>query len=182
MRVLPVTPDRWPDLERLFGPRGAYSNCWCMWPRLSARAFDGATAAQRRRGMKRVVEKGPPPGLIAYDGKEPVAWVAIAPREATPRLERSRVSKSPDGAPAWAITCYFVRADRRGTGLMAKLTDAAAKHAKRNGARLVEVFPVVDTALEGCDGFQGVASTVEACGFEEIARPTPKRAYMRKRV
>ena len=26
----PVTPDRWPDLERLFGPHGANSGCWCL--------------------------------------------------------------------------------------------------------------------------------------------------------
>ncbi len=25
--VHPVTPDRWPDLERLFGPRGACGGC-----------------------------------------------------------------------------------------------------------------------------------------------------------
>ena len=28
----PVTPDRWPDLERLFGPHGAYSGCWSALP------------------------------------------------------------------------------------------------------------------------------------------------------
>lgn len=132
--------------------------------------------------MKRVVGKGPPPGLIAYDKGEPVGWVAIAPREATPRLERSRVAKSPDGRPAWGITCYFVREDRRGSGLMAKLTEAAASYAKKQGADLVEAWPVVDTKLEGCDGFQGVASTLVACGFEEIARPTPKRAYARREI
>ncbi len=28
--VYPVTADRWPDLEALFGPKGAYAGCWCM--------------------------------------------------------------------------------------------------------------------------------------------------------
>ena len=27
----PLTPETWGDLETLFGPRGAYSGCWCMW-------------------------------------------------------------------------------------------------------------------------------------------------------
>ncbi|HEC62059.1 MAG TPA: hypothetical protein ENI27_07380 [bacterium] len=32
-----VTPDRWSDLEELFGRQGAYSGCWCMWRRKAAR-------------------------------------------------------------------------------------------------------------------------------------------------
>ena len=25
-----LTPERWPDFERLFGRGGAYGGCWCM--------------------------------------------------------------------------------------------------------------------------------------------------------
>src|SRR5262245_14820805 len=28
--IHPLTPERWPDLEQLFGPRGACAGCWCM--------------------------------------------------------------------------------------------------------------------------------------------------------
>ena len=27
----PLTPARWDDVVRLFGPRGACAGCWCMW-------------------------------------------------------------------------------------------------------------------------------------------------------
>ncbi len=27
--VVPLTPERWPDLEDLFGPKGACYGCWC---------------------------------------------------------------------------------------------------------------------------------------------------------
>lgn len=109
MDVAPVTPERWEDLERLFGPRGAYSGCWCTYFRLTRDEFDAAGPSQRRKVLRAAVEEGPPPGLLAYVEGEPVAWVAIAPREETPSLDRSRVSRSPDGRPAWAITCYFIR-------------------------------------------------------------------------
>ncbi len=33
--IHPLTPDRWDDLETLFGPRGAYVGCWCMFWRVS---------------------------------------------------------------------------------------------------------------------------------------------------
>lgn len=182
MKVAPVTPERWDDVVALFGESGAYSNCWCMWPRLPSRAFDAATPREKKAGLKRAITQGPPPGLLAYEKGEPVAWVAIAPREATPRLAASRVAKSPDGRPAWAITCFFVRKDKRGEGLMAALAEAAAKYAKKQGADLVEAFPVVDPTLRGCDGFTGVASTLARCGFDEVGRPTPNRAYMRREL
>jgi hypothetical protein len=36
----PVTPERWPDLERLFGPRGACGGCWDMWWRAERSTFE----------------------------------------------------------------------------------------------------------------------------------------------
>ena len=31
LKVLPLTPDNWSDLETLFGENGAHGGCWCMW-------------------------------------------------------------------------------------------------------------------------------------------------------
>ena len=71
----PVTPDRWPDLERLFGPRGACAGCWCMFWRLRRSAFDRSSADERRAGLKGLVDSGQIPGIMAYLGDEPIAWV-----------------------------------------------------------------------------------------------------------
>ncbi|MEA3454319.1 MAG: hypothetical protein U9R12_05240, partial [Candidatus Caldatribacteriota bacterium] len=48
----PLTTERWKDLEALFGERGAYDGCLCMWCRLKrpqsdAFAFTGLVAAFR---------------------------------------------------------------------------------------------------------------------------------------
>ena len=77
----PVTPDRWPDLERLFGPHGANSGCWCLWWRLSRAEFDRSTADERKAGLKELVDAGRPPGILAYRADEPIAWVSLGPRE-----------------------------------------------------------------------------------------------------
>ena len=45
----PATPQRWPDLERLFGPRGACAGCWCMWWRLPRAARCNASEARPRQ-------------------------------------------------------------------------------------------------------------------------------------
>ena len=39
VKVVAATPDRWPDVERLFGPKGAVDGCWCMWWRQSSAEY-----------------------------------------------------------------------------------------------------------------------------------------------
>ena len=38
--ISPLTPERWNDLEALFGPHGASGGCWCMYWRLPRKIFD----------------------------------------------------------------------------------------------------------------------------------------------
>ncbi len=87
----PVTPERWSDLEELFGERGACSGCWCMYWRVRRSQFEKHKGAGNKRALRRLVKNGPPPGLLAYAGREPVGWCAIAPRETFSQLENSRV-------------------------------------------------------------------------------------------
>src|SRR5437588_5223369 len=92
-RFAPLTTGRWPDLERLFGPRGACAGCWCMWWRIPRAQFDRQKGAENREALRRLVESGAELGLIAYAGGEPAGWCAVAPRETFPQLERSRILK-----------------------------------------------------------------------------------------
>jgi GNAT superfamily N-acetyltransferase len=182
-RFLPLTPDRWKDLEALFGPRGACAGCWCMWWRLSRPEFDAARGEGNRRAFAaRVAERAP--GLLAYDGGIPVGWVAIEPREAYPRIARSRNLRTEDGAEGvWSITCFYVARSHRGTGLMARLVDAAVAHARAEGASAVEAYPV-DFEREVGDAFvyTGAASVFRRAGFEEVLRRSPTRPVMRRLI
>lgn len=123
--VHPLTPDRWTDLEELFGPeRGAQGGCWCMWFRLVRREFDEAGRDGRKRLLRMLVERGPPPGLLGYLEDRPVAWVAVAPREDQPVVLRSRITRPVDDAPAWAITCFYIASGHRRSRLMQPLVQA----------------------------------------------------------
>jgi hypothetical protein len=72
----PVTPERWPDLETLFGPRGATGGCWCMYWRLprailrtNREAHQGSFAAfrgERRNRWTVGLCSGPAGGLVRY--------------------------------------------------------------------------------------------------------------------
>src|SRR5688572_20989330 len=91
LRFEPLTPDRWPDVVKLFGPRGACGGCWCMVWRRTQAEWKRGKGSGNRAAFRRVVRKGPPPGILAYVDGEAVAWCAVAPREAYVQLARSRV-------------------------------------------------------------------------------------------
>ena len=170
--VAPLTPDRWADLEALFGERGASSGCWCMWWRVAAKDWERGTGAGNRSVFRRIVDAGPAPGLLAYDGTEPVGWVAVAPRDAYPRLNRSPKLKPVDDTPAWAITCFYIDRAYRGTGVGGTLLAAAVRHARAEGATAVEGYPIDPGPgrVTNAAAFTGVLDMFRAAGFEEIAR------------
>ena len=85
--VHPATPERWPDIERLFGPNGACAGCWCMWWRLGRRDFERQKGEGNRAALRRLVESGGVPGLLAYQGGLPVGWCALSPRADLPVLD-----------------------------------------------------------------------------------------------
>ena len=59
IEVVPATAEHWPDLEALFGPRGACSGCWCMhW-----RGHQGSNAANKD-ALQALVATGQEPGLL----------------------------------------------------------------------------------------------------------------------
>jgi hypothetical protein len=44
-----LTPDRWSDVEALFGTRGACGGCWCMlWVRVDRDRFGVSESGLRR--------------------------------------------------------------------------------------------------------------------------------------
>ena len=179
--IRPVTPKRWRDLERLFGPKGAYSNCWCMYWRWRRRDFREATPAARKAALRAWVRSGTEPGLLAYRRGEPVAWCALAPRDEYAALGASpKLKPIGDSAGVWSITCYYVPKEHRRTGLMTALLAAAARHARRKGARVLEGYPVLADSLTGCVGYTGLVPAYKKAGFRTVASPSRSMRVMHK--
>jgi GNAT superfamily N-acetyltransferase len=179
--VHPLTPGRWPDLVELFerrGPRGGAQNtpaygCWCMYWR--DRSLEHGEP--KKRALEQLVRTGRPPGLVAYDGDEPVGWVSIAPREDYPALLRSpqyRPRSAEEGV--WSIVCFVVDRSARGRGVTGALLDAAVAHACRNGATAVEGY----AHNEKRDDYMGWSERYLAHGFE-VVRIAGKRSIMQRR-
>jgi GNAT superfamily N-acetyltransferase len=183
-RFEPLTPERWPDVVKLFGPRGACAGCWCMVWRRPRAAWERGKGSGNRDAFRRIVRTGPPPGVLAYAGGEPVGWCAVAPREAYVQLERSRVLKRIDAEPVWSVSCLFVTRTWRRRGLSVALLRAAGDFAASQGARIVEGYPVEPSSGTVPDAFAwtGTAAAFRSAGYEEVARGSPKRPIMRLRV
>lgn len=176
-----LTSPRWADLERLFGQRGACGGCWCMWWRLPRAHFDRQRGEKNRRALKRIVDSGEVPGILAYARGEPIGWCAVAPREAFSGLERSRILARVDGEPVWSVVCFLVARPWRRKGVTVKLIEAAVGYAGKHGARIVEGYPVEPKEGKAPDAFvwTGLARAFEEAGFMEVARRSPTRPIMR---
>jgi len=63
------------------------------------------------------------------------------------------------------------------------LLNAAVDYAGKQGARIVEAYPLESTREQtGFDGFSGIASTFRKAGFAEVKRVSEKQLMMRKEV
>ncbi len=175
--VRPLTKELWPALEDLFGERGACNGCWCMYWRIGS-AYRKQGGETNRAAFRKVVECGPPPGLLAFAGKTAVGWCQLTPRDALPWLDRVWRLRRVDATPVWSISCLYVRKGYRRRGITSALIVAAIKTAKAAGAPALEAYPL-DAALTPSATGTGFASTFARAGFKVVARPTPPRPIMR---
>ena len=189
LTIRPVTPERWPDLEAIFNARGCSiaRGCWCMCYRRSGAGPPlprGMTRAKANRAdLKALVDSGKPPGLIAYRGRAPVGWISLGPREEFARLERSPVMKPVDDKPVWSVICFVVPSEHRRQGVAHALVRGAMDYARKQGATLLEAYPVDKRARASDDTMWfGAKSMYDRAGFREVARRKPTRPVVRRRV
>ena len=179
LTIRQLTPDLWPDLEALFGKGGASSGCWCMYWRIGSQYYK-RPREENKAAFRRLVKRGPPPGLLAFDGDMAVGWCQLTPRDALPWLNRTRILKPVDDVPVWALSCFYVRRGYRKRGVTSVLIAAAVKAAKRAKAPALEAYPV-DTQVpkSTTNIFTGTASTFARAGFKTVACRVPSRPIMR---
>jgi len=170
----PVTRDSVAAFEAFFDAPGAPKHCWCMVWRRSTEESHRHTSADRKRQMMQRIAAGVPIGLIAYDGDFPVGWVSVAPRE-TYRDLGGRPAVP--GEVIWSIACFYVPRKLRGQGMVHRLIAGAVEHAQRQGATVVEAYPVdVDAPSYR---FMGFVPVFLAAGFADKGMAGVRRHVMR---
>jgi GNAT superfamily N-acetyltransferase len=179
LTIRPLTPELWPALVDLFGKHGASGGCWCMYWRIGS-AYRERPGEKNKMAFRKVVRRGPPPGLLAFDGEVAVGWCQMTPRDALPHLDRSWLLKRVDDLPVWSLSCFYVRRGYRKQGVTSQLIAAALKAAKRAKAHSLEAYPVdADEPKGSSNSYTGTASTFARAGFRTVARRAPHRPIMR---
>jgi GNAT superfamily N-acetyltransferase len=177
----PATPERWRDLEQLFGPRGACGGCRCMWLRLSWTQFEQHKGDGNKQALEGLVAAGRIPGVLAYHEGRPVGWCSVAPREEFPRLEASRTLRRIDDRPVWSVVCFYVARPWRRRGITVGLLKAAVAYARQQGAAMVEGYPVAPRVpdMPAVFAWPGLVAAFRRVGFTEVARRSATRLIMR---
>jgi GNAT superfamily N-acetyltransferase len=180
-RILPLTRERWPDLEQLFGAKGGCGGCWCMSWRTSRKEFNEQKGAGNKSALRRRVIAGKAPGLLLYADGLPVGWCSLGPRDEFPALERSRVWAPVDDKPVWSINCLFVLRPFRNQGLSVALLKGAIAYARTHGAKILEGYPQDLGTQRLPDAFvwTGVIGSFKRAGFEEAMRRSRTKPIMR---
>ena len=168
----------------VFGARGAASRCFCQRYKLAPRESFGRLSREERAARLREQAGCDDPGsgtsgLVAHLDGEPVGWCAVEPRPAFGGLVRN-------AAVPW-VRARRGPGRRRGLGrdLPAHpgrlpptwrepgLARAAVEHARAEGARALEAYPMTTTAAIAEELHVGTVATFAAAGLTEVGRPRP---------
>jgi GNAT superfamily N-acetyltransferase len=171
-----VTRERWHDLADLFESRGGPRNCWCMVWRAKSTAAKQQGSRGRKAALQAQVSQGVPVGILGYSADRPVAWCSVAPR-ATYRHLGGPDDPVDDPGAVWSVVCFFIKRELRQRGLTDQLLDAAIAYARRNGAKIIESYPVDPDSPSY--RFMGFVNVFERAGFEEIGTAGTRRHVMR---
>ena len=170
----PVTAANRADFVALFEAPGGPKYCWCMAWRTTAEQARTLSGPARRPLMLDRIERGEPVGILGYADGRPVAWVSIAPKETYNRLG------GPEPAPGervWALACMYIPRKLRGRGLAHALIEAAVAHARKQGASVIEAYPVAPDSPSY--RFMGFVPAFERAGFAELGMAGSRRHVMR---
>lgn len=141
--VRELKPEMWPDIERLFGAKGACGGCWCMYWRVAKGVkWDAVKGQKNKASFRKLVSSARAHGALAYVGTEPVGWVSFDRRVDYDRLNRAPSLACSDAESVWSVPCFYIKPGFRGRGVATALLEAALKIMKRYGVPVVEGYPV----------------------------------------
>ncbi|MFD7320761.1 GNAT family N-acetyltransferase [Streptomyces sp. NPDC059875] len=162
------------DVRALVGPKSPEANvCWCLSYRIPSKLNNALHGPARGEYVAELCRGATPPGVVAYDGDEPVGWAAVAPRSDT-SFARSRKIPHVDDLPVWSLWCIRVRPGHRKQGISHALIAGAVEFARAHGAPAVEAYPLDsgDAKVDMTMAYAGIRKNFERAGFVRAADTT----------
>ncbi|MFJ2963803.1 GNAT family N-acetyltransferase [Streptomyces collinus] len=162
------------DVRAVLGPKSPTANvCWCLSYRIPSRLNNELRGPARGAYVADLCRADPPPGVLAYDGDEPVGWAAVAPRTDT-SFARNRKIPHVDDLPVWSLWCVRVRPGHRKQGISHALIAGAVEFARDRGAPAIEAYPLDngDAKVDLTMAYAGLRKNFERAGFAHAADTT----------
>ncbi|GAA2764476.1 GNAT family N-acetyltransferase [Streptomyces paradoxus] len=162
------------DVRAVLGPKSPTANvCWCLSYRIPSRLNNELRGPDRGAYVAELCRADPPPGVLAYDGDEPVGWAAVAPRADT-SFARNRKIPHVDDLPVWSLWCVRVRPGHRKQGISHALIAGAVEFARDRGAPAIEAYPLDngDAKVDLTMAYAGLRKNFERAGFAHAADTT----------
>ena len=179
-----LVPERWDDLERLFGERGACGGCWCMsWRTALGERWEQLKGETNRQRFKALVLTGQAHGALAYAGVQPVGWCSFDRRRDFLRLDRAPSLACDDADQVWSLPCFYIHPKFRAQGVAAALLAFALGVLRdQYRAAAIEAYPVKSKAgqkLPAAFAWTGTASLFLKAGFQPVGKLGGGRQRMR---
>lgn len=162
------------DVRAVVGPKSPGANvCWCLSYRLPSKLNNALRGPERGEYVAGLCRAELAPGVVAYDGDEPVGWAAVAPRSET-TFARNRKIPHVDDLPVWSLWCIRVRPGHRKQGISHALIAGAVDFARAHGAPAVEAYPLDsgDAKVDLTMAYAGIRKNFERAGFTHAADTT----------
>lgn len=159
------------DVSAVLGPKRPDATvCWCLSYRIPSAQNLALRGTERGELVRQLVAQDPPPGVVAYDGGEPVGWAAVHPRADT-SFARSRKIRHVDDQEAWSVWCLRVRPGHRGMGISHHLLTGAVDMARSYRAPVIEGYPVDNggSKVDLTMAYVGTRKLFEDAGFTKAA-------------
>ena len=185
-----LSPETWPDFERLFAPGTGWAFCACM---LYQRGCHLETAKFPKRQLARIqnlaekralVDTGQAHGILVYEAAQPVGWCQYGPAEELPipgEVRRDRRVPPLGAGVRWRITCFVTVVRRRRRGVAGAALRAALDAIQAQGGGRVEAYPTL-TPQNGNWTHAGTVSLFERQGFKVVGRPNAPYVVVQRDV
>jgi GNAT superfamily N-acetyltransferase len=179
-----LSPHLWPEVEALFGTKGACGGCWCQaWRIEKGERWSDVQGANAKERLRNGILDGTTLGILAFDGDAPIGWCTYGPRDSFPRLNRARSLACDDSWRVWSLPCFFVLRQYRRQGVAGALLERALLAIAERGGEIAEGYPAApnqDGSYIDAFSWTGTISLFEKAGFTLVGNPTGSKRRMRR--
>jgi ribosomal protein S18 acetylase RimI-like enzyme len=185
IEVRDVTPQRIAEYQSFFDDFAfrdypAWQSCYCMETHRTQRdeEWAGRTAADNRRDMTGMINRGEVTALLAFVDGNPVGWCNYGETTRLAGLVHRFGLQAPDHEGVGSVACFVIAAPYRGHGVASRLLDAAVERLRKRGLSTVEGYPArEEDSAQG--NYRGPLSMYLRAGFE-VFRETERNIVVRK--